>query len=229
MLRTISKILTVLILLIPAGSVRADVPEDDSLQIETAPVTDSLDTIDINLPSDSTLISIEEISPDSVILEPMLYRPGPDSVIIESYQSEKEIEQKTGSPTIALFKSVAFPGWGQFSNKRYFKAAVIFAVESYFIYRAVEDAQDASDWRKKWLAEEENTVLRTEYFNKYVKYRDDRNTNLWYTAAIVFISMFDAYVDAHLQGFPKRLEEKDKLSFDIKPGQETKFEITYRF
>ena len=41
------------------------------------------------------------------------------------------------SPTGALLRSVAFPGWGQWSNGKKTKAAVCFAVETFFITKAL--------------------------------------------------------------------------------------------
>lgn len=87
------------------------------------------------------------------------------------------------SPTGALLRSVAFPGWGQWSNGKKQKAAVYFAIESYWITKALiwrERARDADN-----LAD-------------FTHARDRRNYFYWLTGITVFVSMFDAYADRYL-------------------------------
>lgn len=110
----------------------------------------------------------------------------------------RKLEQKR-SPMGALLRSVAVPGWGQFYNHKYVKAAVVCGVESYFIYKAV-------DWWKK--TEDQYELVqslpddeKSGPFGTYTSYRNRRNDFLWLVSLSVFVSMFDAYVDAHLSGF----------------------------
>ncbi len=103
------------------------------------------------------------------------------------------------SPMGALLRSVAVPGWGQFYNQKYLKSAVVFGVETYFIYKAVDwwgKTEDQYDLVQSLPADE-----RSGPFNTYLSNRNRRNDFLWLTALSVFVSMFDAYVDAHLAGF----------------------------
>ena len=74
-----------------------------------------------------------EIKPDEImisepVLEPVLYRFGGDTLLSQAYLPENQSDQKFPSPTFALFKSVLFPGWGQYSKRRYFKAGIIFII-----------------------------------------------------------------------------------------------------
>lgn len=165
---------------------------------------------------------------DSIVLEPVLYKAGSDTTLINALLPEESVTVRANSPTRALFKSVVFPGWGQYSNRKYIKAGLVFAVESYFIYKAVDNAREASDWRRKWKTETE-ADLRAKHFRKYTSYRDNRNSNLWITAAVTFMSMFDAYVDAHLSSFPPQIDKAKKLSFEIAPEQAVGFRLAYRF
>ncbi len=51
-----------------------------------------------------------------------------------------------------------------------------------------------------------NTVdptYKSSEFNLYQESRDKRNVFLWLGALTVFVSMFDAYVDAHFADFDK--------------------------
>lgn len=109
---------------------------------------------------------------------------------------------KSQNPTVALFKSMLVPGWGQVGNKKYVKAVIFAGLESlafgaYWHYRTkTDDARTAFE-----AAESGNLAgLYTEYENA----RKERNRFAWYTGSLIFIAMFDAYVDAHLVHFPKR-------------------------
>jgi len=64
-----------------------------------------------------------------------------DSGGIETSFADTSLTRK--SPMGALFRSVAFPGWGQFYNERYFKSLVIFGTETSFITLA------AIEWRRR--------------------------------------------------------------------------------
>ncbi|MEW5702927.1 MAG: hypothetical protein AB1792_11960 [Candidatus Zixiibacteriota bacterium] len=88
------------------------------------------------------------------------------------------------SPTGALLKSVAFPGWGQWSNGKKQKAAVYFGIEGYFITKSLI-------WRHRALQSNVD-------FTTVSHARDRRNYFYWLTGLTVFISMFDAYADRYL-------------------------------
>jgi len=103
------------------------------------------------------------------------------------------------SPTGKLMRSVAFPGWGQWSNGKKQKAAVYFAIESYFLTKALIWRHRAAERLPLW----ENSCTTdggcdTQAFNDYDTARDRRNYFYWLTGVTVFISMFDAYADAYL-------------------------------
>lgn len=168
------------------------------------------------------------VAEDSVMLEAILYQPGPDTVLIAAYRTREERQQNI-SPTSTMLKSVAFPGWGQFSNGKYIKAGLIFVIESYFIYRAVDFGRKASDWRDKWKAEPDTSAAKVTYFNQYADYRDTRNSYIWYSVLTIFLSMIDAYVDAHLQNFPEDIPTSERVSLDFEPGRETRLSLSLRF
>ncbi|MEZ5357356.1 MAG: DUF5683 domain-containing protein [Candidatus Zixiibacteriota bacterium] len=167
---------------------------------------------------------------DTVILTPTPYVAGTDTSVINAYLTENYTPLPKRSPSTTMLKSVVFPGWGQYSNKKYIKAGVIFAVESYFIYKAVDYGIKAGDSRDYWkslpdsLATEKAAAFRT-----YTNDRDNRNSNIWYTVIVTFLSMIDAYVDAHLRDFPETKQDTDKLSLDVMPGDETRVALVLRF
>jgi len=164
---------------------------------------------------------------DSIILEPTFYRPGLDTGLVAAYRNRTSKKREGPSPTLTMFKSVLVPGWGQVANGKYVKAGVVFVVESYFIYKWIYYAGKASDWRNKWQSA--SPGLKGTYFVKYADYRDTRNSFVWYTGLTVFISMFDAYVDAHLQDFPKDIPTQAGLSLDIGSNERPGLTLKYRF
>jgi hypothetical protein len=121
---------------------------------------------------------------------------------------------QTKSPMGALLRSVAFPGWGQFYNRKYLKSAVVFGAETAFITMAVVDWTRMSQHRGNF----QNPDYPDRYgeFDLFRFYEDRRNLFLWITGGIVFLSMFDAYVDAHLYDF--KSEQVRDLSVSVLPS-----------
>ncbi len=108
---------------------------------------------------------------------------------------------RTQNPTTALFKSMLVPGWGQLGNKKYIKAVIIAGLETYTFATYWHYRIKTSDARKAFQSAESD--LQASLYTEYLNARDNRNRYAWYTGSLIFISMFDAYVDAHLVNFPK--------------------------
>lgn len=119
-----------------------------------------------------------------------------DSLIIKEAGPQARAEKPRRSPMGALLRSVAVPGWGQMYNHKYVKSVIVFGAESFFIVKSVQWWTKAEDQYKKVQSTQAGRD-----FNIYINYRDRRNDYLWLTGLAVFLSMFDAYVDAHLSGF----------------------------
>jgi len=119
-------------------------------------------------------------------------------------------------PTGALLRSVIFPGWGQLYNKKYLKAAIYGGLEIYFGYTARQRWKEM-DQHQYNFQHADDPLLKAQEFNLYEESRDSRNIYLWVTGLTLFISMFDAYVDAHLANF----DQPDKVfNVQIVPGIE---------
>jgi Family of unknown function (DUF5683) len=111
-----------------------------------------------------------------------------------------KVQEKKHSPTGALLRSAAFPGWGQYYNKKYLKAAIIGLAESILIYQTAYYWRRASKYEDLYL-NDTSTITRLEKYNSFDRYHDLRNQHIWLLGISVFYSMFDAYVDAHLKNF----------------------------
>jgi hypothetical protein len=101
---------------------------------------------------------------------------------------------KQKSPSGAMLRSLAFPGWGQFYSEKYFKAAVVFGIEAALALSVSYQNDQMHRFDKMGDTEA----------GKF--YRNDRNRLIWWLAGFAIFSMGDAYVDAHL------------FNYDISPG-----------
>lgn len=90
------------------------------------------------------------------------------------------------STTGAVFRSLAFPGWGQFYNQSYVKSAAFLAAETLIIVGISRN----SDFM---MAAKKAENFRDEKF-----FRSSRNKLIWWLAGVKLLSLGDAYVDAQL-------------------------------
>ena len=130
---------------------------------------------------------------------------------------QREAVPWTRRPTAIMFRSALFPGWGQWSNGRHLKAAIVFGAEGYLIYRATRaglrerDARDAARrepaLEQFWLAEAE-------------RHNAERRDYTWWTVFALILSMGDAYVDAVLGDF--------EAEFEPEPD-DTELRVGYRY
>lgn len=101
------------------------------------------------------------------------------------------------SPTGALLRSVVLPGWGQLYTKQYLKAGIALALETTFFSLALVENHNAQVHKKNYLVNKADIGE----LDLYMFHKDRRNIYWWSFGITVFVSMWDAYVDAHLYGF----------------------------
>ena len=162
--------------------------------------------------ADSTYVDTN-LTTDTVIYKPVGFESSALAVS-DSIDYEKRLVQ---NPTKALLKSMLVPGLGQFGNRKYFKAAVVAGLQAWLISSAIDHGKEASEFKNKFemsLDTPERLIL----YDNFLESKDQRNKFTWFAVIVTFVSMFDAFADAHLSGFPKdnKLAE-DKLSFKISP------------
>jgi len=145
--------------------------------------------------------------------------------------SHADTSLKHKSPMGALFRSVAFPGWGQFYNGKYFKSTVVFGTETTFITLAVIEWGRRNEHKRNFQNLPQDHPDKDWEFEQFKFYEDRRNLFLWITAGIVFISMFDAYVDAHLYNFDREKVPDFSISLipEYKQGKEMNLLLSVRF
>ncbi|OGU56449.1 MAG: hypothetical protein A2X64_03290 [Ignavibacteria bacterium GWF2_33_9] len=120
------------------------------------------------------------------------------------------------SPTGAVLRSLALPGWGQYYVESYWKAPIFVAgwgTLIFFIYDNNSKYQDAATEYANYTgtddAEYNFLYRKREYF------RDYRDLNIFYLAGVYIISAVDAYVGAQLFEF----SVDDNLSMNTKLNQ----------
>ena len=119
--------------------------------------------------------------------------------IMQEFDKNDTTKFTTKSPTGAMIRSLVFPGWGQFYNKKYFKAILVCGVEIGLIANSIYLNQK---------------YLKSETDNEREFYINNRNISNWWLVGVILISMADAYVDAHLHNFD---ESPDLSALNISP------------
>lgn len=100
-------------------------------------------------------------------------------------QSISSVKPKK-STTGAVFRSLAFPGWGQLYNESYVKSFAFFATESLIMIGISRN----NDWMM--------AAKKADDFSNEKLYRNSRNKLIWWIAGMKLLSLGDAYVDAQL-------------------------------
>jgi hypothetical protein len=95
------------------------------------------------------------------------------------------------SPSGAMLRSLAVPGWGQWYNGKKLKTVLVAGGEIGLVADAIIQNQ---------LAARAQTDIDRLF------YRDNRSLAIWWLAAAILYSMADAYVDAHMYHFDESPE-----------------------
>ncbi len=141
-------------------------------------------------------------------------------------QAPDSVEVRKTNPTGALLRSAFVPGWGQLYNRKYIKAVIFAAGEGWLAYGIYDDWKDANRHEDNFKSAIDDPIYQAAEFEKFEDARDSRNLKMWFMAAAIFYSMFDAYVDAQLSDF----EQADK-AFEVYlgPGEINDFEVSLTF
>ncbi len=163
--------------------------------------------------------------------EYLLDNDQPDNYTGGYYVINKTDSVKWQSPTAAFFKSMVFPGWGQLGNRSYIKAGIVIGVEGLLLGTMIKNFKKTSDAKKEFdlafLTDDETLIRLT--FDEYDKFKDRRNLYTWFSGAFIFLSMFDAYVDAHMARFPKYDKQKISLQINSENKEEVKAVLAFNF
>lgn len=149
------------------------------------------------------------------------------------------------SPRKAFFVSMAFPGVGQMYLNRPLKAIGFASAEVFYIYKTIEYSRiygyiletkknvGIDNWNNMDEAEKREAVNRQAVVNmtdfsleiNSWRVREKRNKYAWWCAGVYFISILDAYVDAHLTNFPKNDVDVSAIADHESVGMNISFSI----
>lgn len=173
----------------------------DTTTVQALPALESNDSVEVGVPLDTVIFK-----PGNIL--------GDAAPVTDSTNFEKRLYQ---NPTAALFKSMVIPGWGQIGNRSIIKAVISVGLDAWFIGSAFYYKSQAADYLDKY-DNAETISTRNAYYSLYEDRRDRRNKFTWFSVIVTFLSMFDAYVDAHLSGFPAHKPDSN-LEFKIVPRE----------
>lgn len=141
----------------------------------------------------------------------------------------KADKTKLYNPRIATYRSAILPGWGQATNKRYWKIPVVYAAlgtTAYIFFRNLKQFKEANAAYANAIDKDPTNdyLIPQPYYSvkdqpdRIKSFRNEVRQNVDYTVLffILFwgLNVVDATVDAHLKTF----DVSDDLSIQIKPG-----------
>jgi hypothetical protein len=158
--------------------------------------------------------------PDSADITKASQTNRPMSTAPEKSRLMPTIAPQKNWPTGALLYSAFIPGAGQVYNGKYLKALIYGGLEIALGLSTSKYWQQMDRHQRNFM--DVNSIARppgsmtltpnqsdlsidaaykSKEFTLYETARDNRNLYLWLTGLTLFISMFDAYVDAHFADF----------------------------
>jgi len=136
---------------------------------------------------------------------------------------------KPYTPKYAVLRSAFIPGWGQVTNKKYWKLPIVYGAlgtTGYIFFRNVKQFKDANAAYKNAIDgnPNNNNLIPEPYYSvrdqpeKIKSFRNEVRQNVDYSVLffLVFwgLNVVDAAVDANLKTF----DVSDNLSLQLKPG-----------
>ncbi len=163
---------------------------------------------------------------DTAVIKPAAAKPKKEKVKINIFHVDTA---KPYSPKYAIVRSAVLPGWGQITNKKYWKLPFVYGAlgtTGYIFFRNVKQFKEAN--RAFKLASDtfpsNDIEIPEPYYSVRSRpdviksFRNEVRQNVDYSVLffIAFwgLNVVDAAVDAHLKTF----DVSDDLTLQIKPG-----------
>ena len=153
-----------------------------------------------------------------------------DTTILNTTETKKEKKDTSGfNPRKAILRSAILPGWGQATNKKYWKIPLVYGAlgtTGYLFFRNMNQYRDAKEAYRLITDDDPSNdeQIKEPYYSvrsqpqRILSFRNSVRQNMDY-CVLFFIAFWglnvaDAAVDAHLKNF----DVSDDLSFHIKVG-----------
>ena len=128
----------------------------------------------------------------------------------ETIQKDKP-ERTTFS---SLQRSLLFPGWGQFKEKRYFEGSLFLSLEICYLYEVFKNDRRGNSYYRLYKTAG-NTEDAVRYRDLTERYDKKRNITMLVAAGIWAVNLIDTYVIVKKKGREiKKLEIKTNVSYD---------------
>ncbi len=167
--------------------------------------------VDINVAPD------EAKKAEQVVLTPLVGEGYYDAAAL----AELALVRAHRSPTGALWRSFAVPGWGQYYNQKYYKVPAIAAAEGATLYMAIQNYFTARRYLKDAYRQTDPKEKRV-LLDKHNDYIVETEFWGWVFVGSLAYSMMDAYVDAHLADWDVKDLPADKgaspVGVEVGPG-----------
>lgn len=154
------------------------------------------------------------------VLVGSLGAPAPAGAATTGRDSTGQRQAWHDQPRFVMARSLVVPGWGQFHNRAWIKAAAVAAGEGVLVARIVRDEADLREWRVRVDA-----AARDEDAEGYAKAASEYNATLdrlvghqWLLGGVVAYALVDAYVDAHFRDFDIEFRSDPALPDGIPPS-----------
>ncbi|MEO8771744.1 MAG: DUF5683 domain-containing protein [Ferruginibacter sp.] len=136
---------------------------------------------------------------------------------------------KKYNPNKAIIRSAILPGWGQLTNKKYWKAPIVWAGLGITVGVFFHNIKQYNESKQAYILATDNDpsndyLIKQPYYSvkdqpeRIRTFRNEVRQNVDYTVLFFLIfwglNVADAAVDAHLKTF----DVSDNLGFQIKPG-----------
>ncbi|MBN2571789.1 MAG: hypothetical protein JXA68_06645 [Ignavibacteriales bacterium] len=115
---------------------------------------------------------------------------------------DEEVFQMQKSPWGAVLRSTIIPGLGQFYNESYWKIPIVWGLLTYYTSIWIKSHRLYWDNQEYYLNYKDiDKNIANDFKNRRDQYRDQRDEFAVYIGLVYFLTLVDAYVDAHLFDF----------------------------
>lgn len=134
---------------------------------------------------------------------------------------------KSKSPTGAVLRSLALPGWGQYYVESYWKAPLFLAGWGTVVFFIIDNHIKYADAADKYANYTGTNLIEKNYLFRTREYfRDYRDLNALYLLGIYIISTIDAYVGANM--FEFNVDDNIAINYNINKSGNFEIKFSYK-